>query len=75
MKYEYLRKTRKEKKISVKEIIKALKNLKTESAYYKKENGYIPFTIDECEKISNLLGEPIEELFKTDGRNQWWKLN
>lgn len=60
--FENLRKLRKNKNIKVKDICKAL-NLETESAYYKKEKGNVPFTLQEGKIISNLFGEPIETIF------------
>jgi transcriptional regulator with XRE-family HTH domain len=60
--FENLRKIRKAKDIKVKEICELL-NLETEAAYYKKETGKVPFTLDEGKKIASLLREPIETLF------------
>ena len=60
--FESLRKIRKEKNIKVLDICNIL-NLKTEAAYYKKETGNVPFTIDEAKKVSILFGEPIDALF------------
>lgn len=63
--FENLRKIRKEKDIKVEAICNVL-NLKTEAAYYKKETGKVPFTIEEGKKISKLFNEPIEVLFFED---------
>ena len=63
--FEKLRKKRLEKDIKVKDICEAL-NLKTESAYYKKETGNVPFTLEEGKIIANLLSEPIESIFFDD---------
>lgn len=60
--FEKLRKMRKEKGIKVKDICKAL-NLETESAYYKKETGCVPFTLDEGKIIADLFSEPMESIF------------
>lgn len=60
--FENLRKMRKSKNIKVKDICQALK-LETESAYYKKENETVPFTLEEGKIISNLFCEPIETIF------------
>ena len=60
--FEKLRKMRKEKGIKVKDICELL-NLETEAAYYKKETGSVPFTLEEGKKIANLLNEPIESIF------------
>ncbi len=60
--FKNLRKIRKEKNIKAKEIAKEL-GLKTEGAYYKKETGSVPFTLNEGKIISNILNMPIEEIF------------
>lgn len=60
--FENLRKIRKEKDVKVKEICEVLA-LETEAAYYKKETGKVPFTLEEGKKIALLLKEPIETLF------------
>lgn len=60
--FENLRKIRKEKDIKVKEICEVL-NLETEAAYYKKETGKVPFTLEEGKKVAMLFNEPIETLF------------
>ena len=57
-----LREVRNQKKISAKEMAKALE-LKTEAAYYKKESGLIRFSLDEAKIVSEKLGIPIEALF------------
>lgn len=60
--FEKLRKMRKDKDIKVKDICKVL-DLETESAYYKKETGSVPFTLEEGKKIADLFKEPIESIF------------
>lgn len=60
--FENLRKIRKEKNVKVKDICNAI-GLETESAYYKKENGVVPFTLKEGQIISKLFNEPIETIF------------
>ena len=67
--FEKLRKIRQENNIKVKEIAKKL-GLKTEGAYYKKENGKVPFTLTEGKIISELIGLPIEEIFFTNELSQ-----
>ena len=57
-----MRKIRKEKDIKVKEICEVL-NFETEAAYYKKETGKVPFTLEEGKKVAMLFNEPIETLF------------
>ena len=60
--FEKLRKLRKEKNIQAKEIAEKI-GLKTEGAYYKKETGSVPFTLEEGKIISEMLGMPIEDIF------------
>lgn len=60
--FEKLRKIRQEKNIKAKEIAEKL-GLKTEGAYYKKETGNVPFTLEEGKIISDMLKMPIEEIF------------
>lgn len=63
--FEILRKKRKEKGIKVSEICSVI-GLKTKAAYYKKESGSVPFTLQESRIISNLFNEPIENIFFND---------
>lgn len=63
--FERLRKLRREKKIKANEFAKKM-GLKTEGAYYKKENGKVPFTLQEGKIVSDILGLPIEEIFFED---------
>lgn len=60
--FEKLRKIRQEKNIKAKEISEKL-GLKTEGAYYKKEAGTVPFTLEEGKIISDIFNMPIEEIF------------
>lgn len=60
--FENLRKIRQKKGIKAKEISQKL-GLKTEGAYYKKETGSVPFTLEEGKIISNMFNIPIEEIF------------
>lgn len=60
--YEKLREIRKESKIPVEVIIKEL-GLSTLSAYYKKETGLVPITLEEAKIIANIFKKPIEEIF------------
>lgn len=60
--FEKLREIRQEKNIKAKEIAEKL-GLKTEGAYYKKETGNVPFTLEEGKIISDMLEMPIEEIF------------
>ncbi len=63
--FEMLRKIRQEKNIKARDISNKL-GLKTEGAYYKKERGLVPFTLEEGKAISDMLGMPIEEIFFTN---------
>lgn len=60
-----LRKIRQEKGIKAKEIAEKL-GLKTEGAYYKKETGTVPFTLEEGKVVADILQMPIEEIFFTN---------
>lgn len=63
--FEKLRKIRQEKNIKAKDIAEKL-GLKTEGAYYKKETGTVPFTLQEGKIVSEIIGLPIEEIFFTE---------
>lgn len=43
-----------------------LLGLKTESAYSKKENGSVPFSVDEIEKLADYFGVTLDQLVKQD---------
>ena len=60
--FEKLRKIRQEHSIKAKDIAEKL-GLKTEGAYYKKETGSVPFTLEEGKIISEIFEMPIEEIF------------
>lgn len=62
MNVENVCKIRKEKNIPVTDMVKLL-GLKAESAYYKKEKGYIKFSLLEARLISVRFGMSIEEIF------------
>lgn len=59
---ETVRRIRKEKRLPVQDIINCL-NLKTKSAYYRKELGINDFSLEEAKILSDLLSVSIEELF------------
>jgi transcriptional regulator with XRE-family HTH domain len=59
---ETVRQLRKSKNVHVQDIIHAL-NLKTMSAYYRKELGINDFSLDEAKVLADMLGTSIEELF------------
>ena len=56
--FENLRKIRQE--------ISEKLGLKTEGAYYKKETGSVPFTLEEGKIVADILGMPIEDIFFTN---------
>ena len=60
--FENLRKLRQEKNIKARDIAEKL-GLKTEGAYYKKETGSVPFTLEEGKIVADILETPIEEFF------------
>jgi len=60
--FKNLRKLRQEKNIKVKDIAEKLE-LKTESAYYKKETERVPFTLEEVKIIAEMFDMPIEYIF------------
>lgn len=62
MVHEKLRAIRNSKGISAKEMAELL-GLKTEAAYYKKENGSIKFSINEAKVIADKLEMNIEDIF------------
>ncbi len=63
--FENLRKIRQEKNIKARDIADKL-GLKTEGAYYKKETGTVPFTLEEGKIVADILKMPIEEIFFTN---------
>ena len=60
--FEKLRKIRQDKNIKALEIAKKI-GLKTEGAYYKKETGRVPFTLEEGKIVADMLDMPIEKIF------------
>lgn len=62
--FEILRKKRKQKKVSAKEMASLL-GLKTPGAYYKKETGLVPTTTEEAEIIAKRLDATVDEIFFT----------
>lgn len=60
--YKNLRKIRLERGIKARELAEKI-GLKTEAAYYKKETGIVPFTLEESKIIANILKLSIEEIF------------
>lgn len=60
--FSNLRKLRKKSNIKAIDIAKKI-GLKTESAYYKKEAGTVPFTLVEGKIIADIFGLSIEEVF------------
>ena len=66
---EILQNLRKERNLTHKEMAKLL-NLKTASAYCKKELGYVPFSLQEAKIIADFFGKKIEDIFFTDELSQ-----
>lgn len=62
MRYEKIRNRRKELNITELEMAQKL-GLKTRSAYYKKENKMVSFTIEEAKIVAETLGKGLDELF------------
>lgn len=60
--FERLRELRREKNIKAKEMAEKM-GLKTEGAYYKKETGTVPFTLEESKIVADILNMPMEEIF------------
>lgn len=60
--FEKLRKIRQDENIKAIEIAEVI-GLKTESAYYKKETGKVPFTLEQALIIANMLNKSVEEVF------------
>ena len=60
--FEILRQIRKAEGLSC-EDMSCVIGLKTKSAYHKKENGNVPFSLDEAKKISQLFNLPIDNIF------------
>lgn len=60
-----LKQLRKSKDVSCEEMASLL-GLETKSAYSKKENGHVRFTLTEAKEISELFEIPIEEIFFTN---------
>lgn len=62
---ERLRKLRKERNVSIAEMSMLL-GFKTQSAYCKKELGYVPLSLNEARVISDFFGKSIDEIFFTN---------
>ena len=60
--YQNLRELRLKNKIPINVFLKEL-GLETKSAYYKKETGLVPITLEEAKKIADILGLSIEAIF------------
>jgi len=63
--YEKLKNIRIEKGVSALEMAKLI-GLKTASAYYKKENGTINFSIAEANIIAKFFNMTVDEIFFKD---------
>ncbi|KHO62691.1 MAG: hypothetical protein PWQ23_123 [Thermoanaerobacter sp.] len=62
---EKLKKLRKDKKITQKEMAKFL-GYKNKSGYCQLENGKVRMTLDKAKKISEILNVDIKEIFFDD---------
>ena len=60
--FEKLKQLRKEKNITCEELSRVL-GLKTASAYSRKENGTVPFTLEEGKKIADFFNTTIDIIF------------
>lgn len=60
--HETIRSMRKSKGISLQEMASLL-GLKTASAYYKKETGAIPLTLEEARVLSEYFKKPLEKIY------------
>lgn len=60
--YNKLKAERRAKGVTCETMAKIL-NLKTKSGYSKKENGSVPFTLEECKLIAKYFNKALEELF------------
>jgi DNA-binding XRE family transcriptional regulator len=58
----YLKKIRSENNLTHKEMANLI-GLKTASAYYKKEMGSTPFSLNEAKIISEFFDKTIEDIF------------
>lgn len=63
--YAKLKQYRKSKYVTG-EVLSKLLGLQTISAYHKKENGKVPFTLEEAKKISDFFNKKIDYLFFQD---------
>jgi len=61
---EILQNLRRERGLTHKDMAELI-NLKTASAYCKKELGYYPFSLEEAKIIADYFGKKIEEIFFT----------
>ncbi len=59
---ETLKKLRIDGNITQQEMAELI-GLKTASAYYKKEMGHVPFSLQEAKVIADFFGKKIENLF------------
>lgn len=60
--YKKLRETRESRKITC-EHLSCVLGLKIRSAYHKKENGLVPFTLHEAKLIADYFDKPIDYIF------------
>jgi DNA-binding XRE family transcriptional regulator len=60
--FDALRQLRKSKNVTCEDMARVL-GLNTKSAYHKKENGKVPFSLSDAKKISDYFGKPVEDIF------------
>ena len=63
--FDKLREARKIQNLTCQQISNLL-GLKTRSAYQKKEQGRVPFRLEEAKKIADFLGTKVEDIFFND---------
>lgn len=60
--FENLKQTRKSNKVTCEQLSELL-GFKTRGAYHKKENGNVPFTLDEAKIIADYFQRDINDIF------------
>lgn len=60
--FEALRETRMKEKVTCEQLANLL-GFKTKGAYHKKEQGNVPFTLEEAKKIATYFGKEIKDIF------------
>lgn len=60
--FERLKRVRKEARVTCDEMATLL-GLQTRGGYYKKENGDVPFTLEEAQKVARKFDMTVDEIF------------